>query len=76
MPKCPSLASQQVSDEAYFKSSYSGSGSGSECLEVALLQGGVRLRDSKNVQGPVLNLATADFQALVAAVQEGGPFGL
>ncbi|MEU6406003.1 DUF397 domain-containing protein [Streptomyces sp. NPDC046985] len=67
------LTSQQLADEEFFKSSYSGSGSGSDCLEVAPLRGGVRVRDSKAKAGPALNVPTASFQALIAAVQAGGP---
>ncbi|MGI5136320.1 MULTISPECIES: DUF397 domain-containing protein [unclassified Streptomyces] len=67
------LTQQQVPSEAFYKSSYSGNGSGSECLEVAPLVGGVRVRDSKNPNGPVLNFFVADFEALVAAVKDGGP---
>ncbi|MFV0135524.1 DUF397 domain-containing protein [Streptomyces sp. HMX87] len=64
------LATQQVSEEDFFKSSYSGSGSGSDCLETAPLTGGVRVRDSKNKRGPVLNFASAGFQAFIASVKE------
>ncbi|MFE4048953.1 DUF397 domain-containing protein [Streptomyces sp. YIM B13518] len=66
------LASQIVSEEDFFKSSYSGSGSGSDCLEVALLAGGIRVRDSKNKRGPVLNFPSVGFQALLAAVKAPG----
>jgi hypothetical protein len=72
----PALDSQLVPEGAFFKSSYSGSGSGSDCLEMAPLQGGVRLRDSKNKRGPVLNFPTAGFQAFVASVKEGESLGV
>lgn len=68
----PILAHQQVSEGTFFKSSYSGSGSGSDCLEVAPLIGGVRVRDSKKKTGPVLNFGSAHFQALIDAVRDGG----
>ncbi|MEV5989534.1 DUF397 domain-containing protein [Streptomyces sp. NPDC052051] len=65
------LADQQVFEDAYSKSSYSGSGTGSDCLEIAELAGGVRVRDSKNPTGPALNLFTADFQVFIAAAKAG-----
>ncbi|WJV45405.1 DUF397 domain-containing protein [Streptomyces flavofungini] len=48
---------------AWFKSSYS-SGSGDDCVEVALRPDAIHVRDSKNPQGPQLALdsaAWADF---------------
>ncbi|MEU8677169.1 DUF397 domain-containing protein [Streptomyces sp. NPDC048560] len=38
----------------WFKSSYSDSSNGSECVEVASAPGTVHVRDSKNAQGPRL----------------------
>ncbi|MEV5264796.1 DUF397 domain-containing protein [Streptomyces werraensis] len=69
MPDKSTLNSQQVAAGSYYKSSYSGSGSGSDCLEVAPLVGGVRVRDSKKPDGPTLNFFAADFQALIDAVK-------
>ncbi|MFI9584997.1 DUF397 domain-containing protein [Streptomyces sp. NPDC052236] len=48
----------------WFKSSYSDSSSGNDCIEVATTRGTVYIRDSKNVQGPrftVASAAWADF---------------
>ncbi|MFJ7995646.1 DUF397 domain-containing protein [Streptomyces sp. NPDC096310] len=44
------------SDPAWIKSSYSGT-SGGECVEVAVGLSAVLVRDSKNVNGPVLRVA-------------------
>ncbi|SCK18992.1 protein of unknown function [Streptomyces sp. ScaeMP-e48] len=57
----------------WFKSSYSDNGG--DCIEVAVnlvaSQGIVPVRDSKNVDGPVLDVRTAAFSAFVAGVQAG-----
>ncbi|MFJ5737319.1 DUF397 domain-containing protein [Streptomyces microflavus] len=57
----------------WFKSSYSDNGG--NCIEVAAnlaaSQGIVPVRDSKNVDGPVLDVRTAAFSAFVAGVQAG-----
>ncbi|MEV0782924.1 DUF397 domain-containing protein [Streptomyces sp. NPDC050423] len=60
----------------WFKSSYSNNGG--DCIEVAAnlvaAHGVVPVRDSKNVSGPVLNVAPASFATFVAGVK-GGEFG-
>nr|WSZ98393.1 DUF397 domain-containing protein [Streptomyces sp. NBC_00857] len=50
---------------AWFKSSYSGSGGG-DCLEVAVSPSTVHLRDSKNVQGPTLQVPANSWRAFVS----------
>ncbi|MFJ5288177.1 DUF397 domain-containing protein [Streptomyces sp. NPDC088348] len=54
----------------WFKSSYSSSGDGNDCIEVASAPGTVHVRDSKNVPGPDLGFAPrvwADFVAYATA---------
>ncbi|MFC9797732.1 DUF397 domain-containing protein [Streptomyces bacillaris] len=57
----------------WFKSSYSANGG--DCIEVAAnlaaSQGIVPVRDSKVVDGPVVDVRTAAFSAFVAGVQAG-----
>ncbi|WP_411115879.1 DUF397 domain-containing protein [Streptomyces sp. 058-1L] len=57
----------------WFKSSYSDNGG--DCIEVAVnlvaSQGIVPVRDSKCVDGPVVDVRTAAFSAFVAGVQAG-----
>jgi len=57
----------------WFTSSYSDNGG--NCIEVAAnlvaSQGIVPVRDSKCVDGPVLDVRTAAFSAFVAGVQAG-----
>ncbi|MGW3497889.1 DUF397 domain-containing protein [Streptomyces sp. NPDC001020] len=53
-----------ASDLAWFKSSYSSGSEGDSCVEIAATPGTVRVRDSKDHQGPHLTLsltAWADF---------------
>ncbi|CAM5412544.1 DUF397 domain-containing protein [Streptomyces hirsutus] len=50
---------------AWFKSSYSSSGDGNDCIEVAISPGTVLVRDSKNAQGPRLSIASAAWADFV-----------
>ncbi|MEV7861722.1 DUF397 domain-containing protein [Streptomyces hirsutus] len=52
---------------AWFKSSYSSSGDGNDCIEVAISPGAgtVLVRDSKNAQGPRLSIASAAWADFV-----------
>ena len=59
-----------ASEPKWFKSSYSDSSSGNNCIEVAATPGTVHVRDSKNVTGPKLGFAPgtwADFVAYASA---------
>ncbi|WP_189420106.1 DUF397 domain-containing protein [Streptomyces griseoviridis] len=51
----------------WFKSSYSG-GSGTECLECALTDTMIRIRDSKYKNGSVLDLRPRTWTCFVQAV--------
>ncbi|WP_405084820.1 DUF397 domain-containing protein [Microbispora sp. NBC_01389] len=52
------------------KSSYSGSGD--NCVEVAVLAGGGRaVRDSKDPDGPVLTFTSAEWRAFIGGVKHG-----
>ncbi|WP_330312264.1 DUF397 domain-containing protein [Streptomyces sp. NBC_00523] len=56
-------------EAAWFRSSYSSSGDGNDCVEVAAARDAVLVRDSKNTQGPVLAFeerAWADFTSHTA----------
>ncbi|MFD5938923.1 DUF397 domain-containing protein, partial [Streptomyces griseus] len=54
------------SELRWFKSSYSDSSNGSECVEVAAASDAVLVRDSKNTQGPRLAVAPAAWAGFVA----------
>lgn len=52
----------------WFKSSYSDSSSGNDCVEVAAAPGAVHVRDSKNVEGPRLAFAPRAWAGFVSYV--------
>ncbi|MGW4628428.1 DUF397 domain-containing protein [Streptomyces rubiginosohelvolus] len=64
-----------ASELRWFKSSYSDSSNGSECVEVAAASDAVHVRDSKNTQGPRLALAPAAWAAFVPYAGGGGDEG-
>ncbi len=55
-----------ASELRWFKSSYSDSGSGSECVEVAAAPDAVHVRDSKNAQGPRLAVTPTAWTGFVS----------
>ncbi|MET7411449.1 DUF397 domain-containing protein [Streptomyces rubiginosohelvolus] len=55
-----------ASELRWFKSSYSDSSNGSECVEVATAPDVVLVRDSKNTQAPRLAVAPAAWAGFVA----------
>ena len=55
----------RMDQQAWRKSSYSGSGD-NDCVEVALGQEAVGVRDSKNTDGPQLAVAATAWQAFVS----------
>jgi Domain of unknown function (DUF397) len=59
---------------AWRKSSFS-EGGGTDCVEVALAQGRAALRDSKNVDGPILTVPASMWRGFVAVVSQSPPGG-
>ncbi|WP_326767223.1 DUF397 domain-containing protein [Streptomyces sp. NBC_01591] len=55
-----------ASELEWFKSSYSSSGDGNDCVEVASTPGAVLVRDSKNVQGARLAFASGAWAGFVS----------
>ncbi|MFQ6855865.1 DUF397 domain-containing protein [Streptomyces sp. 35M1] len=55
-----------ASELRWFKSSYSDSSNGSECVEVAATPDAVHVRDSKNTHGPRLALTPVAWAGFVA----------
>lgn len=66
-----SLSAQEIPESAWTKSSFSGNGSGSDCVEVAPLQGGRALRHSQNPDGPKLFFTDSEWTAFTKGVQAG-----
>ena len=65
----------EIATAAGWRKSSHSSGTGN-CVEVAAVQRTVGVRDSKqHGRGPILEFATADWQAFTAGVK-GGEFGL
>ncbi|MFG3245092.1 DUF397 domain-containing protein [Streptomyces sp. NPDC048187] len=54
----------------WFKSSHSG-GSGTECLECAYDSHSALIRDSKSVDGPVLDLRLSAWRLFIDSVRHG-----
>ncbi|MEU1350058.1 DUF397 domain-containing protein [Streptomyces sp. NPDC005795] len=58
------IIAEEASGPEWFKSSYSDSSDGNDCVEVAAAPDAVHVRDSKNIHGPRLAFASgawADF---------------
>lgn len=58
-----------LTNARWFKSSHSQGGS--DCVEIAFLDGGVGVRDSKNPTGPALVFAPGEWDAFTAGVNSG-----
>jgi hypothetical protein len=56
---------RDASTLSWFKSSYSSSGDGNDCVEVATTPGSVHVRDSKTPDGPRLTLMAATWARFV-----------
>jgi hypothetical protein len=53
------------------KSTYSNGNGGNNCVEVAVLDTRVAVRDSKKPAGPALTFSTAEWAAFLAGAKEG-----
>jgi hypothetical protein len=53
------------------KSSRSNGNGGNNCVEVAMLEEGIAVRDSKNRTGPALMLTPAEWTAFVDSAKDG-----
>ncbi|MBF4999940.1 DUF397 domain-containing protein [Nocardia sp. BSTN01] len=61
--------SNELSGAKWFKSSFSGSSK--ECVEVAFVDDGVGVRDSKNPTGPALIFTPSEWSTFTASVEQG-----
>ncbi|MET8151232.1 DUF397 domain-containing protein [Actinoplanes sp. NPDC049668] len=55
----------------WMKSSRSNGNGGNNCVEVALLEDGAAVRDSKDPNGPALIFTTAEWAAFVGGAKDG-----
>lgn len=53
------------------KSGRSNGNGGNNCVEVAVLDTGVAVRDSKDKNGPVLLFSAAEWAAFIGGVRDG-----
>ncbi|MFJ8842835.1 DUF397 domain-containing protein [Streptomyces cyaneofuscatus] len=60
------MISETSAELRWFKSSYSSSGDGNDCVEVAATPDAVHVRDSKNTHGPRLALAPTAWAGFVS----------
>jgi Domain of unknown function (DUF397) len=58
------------SSQGWFKSSYSG-GANTECVEVRLRPDGLEVRDSKDLEGPVLAFPAAAWASFTSEIRNG-----
>lgn len=61
-------SAEDVSELAWFKSSYSDGPDGNSCVEIAIVPRTVHVRDSKHTEGPRLALALEAWSDFVASV--------
>jgi hypothetical protein len=59
---------------AWFRSSYS-NGAGGECVECAHVTDGALIRDSKQTQGPVLQVQSDAWRLFVRSLTNSAPMG-
>ncbi|PZT72334.1 MULTISPECIES: DUF397 domain-containing protein [unclassified Streptomyces] len=57
-------------ERVWFKSSYS-AGNGGDCVEVATVHASVCVRDSKQPDGPILNVGSAGWTRFVRMAARG-----
>lgn len=65
------LLTHHLNDAAWRKGSRSNGNGGNNCVEVAFLDTGVAVRDSKNRSGPALMFTLAEWTAFVDSAKDG-----
>ncbi|MEV0532758.1 DUF397 domain-containing protein [Kitasatospora sp. NPDC050463] len=59
-----------ISVSSWFRSSYSGE-NGGNCIEVAHVESGIAVRDSKDKEGPCLRFTAEAWRGLIDSVKPG-----
>jgi hypothetical protein len=65
------LLAHHLDAAVWKKSSRSNGNGGNNCVEVAFLDTGVAVRDSKNRSGPALTFTQAEWTAFVDSAKDG-----
>ena len=65
------MPAHQLNAAVWKKSSRSNGNGGNNCVEVAILDAGVAVRDSKNRSGPALIFNAVEWAAFVNSAKDG-----
>ncbi len=65
------MPAHHLNDAVWRKGSRSNGNGGNNCVEVAFLDNGVAVRDSKNRSGPALMFTPAEWRAFVDSAKDG-----
>ncbi|MBG0563003.1 DUF397 domain-containing protein [Actinoplanes aureus] len=65
------MLAHQLDGAVWKKGSRSNGNGGSNCVEVAMLDQGIAVRDSKNRTGPALMFTPAEWTAFVDSAKDG-----
>jgi hypothetical protein len=65
------MLTHHLNDAVWKKASRSNGNGGSNCVEVAFLDTGVAVRDSKDRSGPALMFTSAEWTAFVDSAKDG-----
>ncbi|MFC7532564.1 DUF397 domain-containing protein [Actinoplanes sp. GCM10030250] len=65
------MFAHQLDGAVWKKGSRSNGSGGSNCVEVAILDKGIAVRDSKNRTGPALMFTQAEWTAFVDSAKDG-----
>ncbi|MEU9600442.1 DUF397 domain-containing protein [Streptomyces sp. NPDC048109] len=69
----PVTAPSDAPGPVWFKSSYSSSGDGNDCVEVAITSATIHIRDSKRPHGPRLAVTRTAWAGFVGAAATSAP---
>jgi hypothetical protein len=65
------MMSTHLDDAAWWKSSRSNGNGGNNCVEVAVVDAAIAVRDSKNPDGPVLRFTSTAWESFVDGAKNG-----
>ena len=65
------MLTHHLNDAVWKKASRSNGNGGNNCVEVAILDTGVAVRDSKDRSGPALMFTSAEWTAFVDSAKDG-----